>query len=107
MIKGYARLLLAAMCEEPLLCGQKIQAFCPTVVPTQSGVHSWPHRFTEGQARSNRTIQVKSQTSAFHLYTKAPKNHIKRGKPVTVLVLHCEVGIQTHTGTFSLQLALG
>lgn len=45
--------------------------------PTQSGVHSWPHRFTEGQARS-RTKQLQRQQRAkplnfFFLCTRAPK----------------------------------
>lgn len=42
-------------------------------VLTQSGVYSWPHKFCEGQAHSNRTKQLERQQRAkplFHLYAR-------------------------------------
>lgn len=45
-------------------------------VLAHSGVYSWPHRFTEGQARSNRTKQLKRQQKAkplWFIYIPAPK----------------------------------
>lgn len=33
-------------------------------VPTQSGVYSWQHKFSEGQARSNRTKLLERQQRA-------------------------------------------
>lgn len=52
-------------------------------VPTQSGVHSRPRRFTKGQARSNKSKQLERQQKAKPLrfiYIPEPqKNHIKGG----------------------------